>query len=96
MPFGPGTYGVGGGLAASTLGRQGIPAPLDTGAPVEEEALSEIMMMLRGGQFGAERFLQLLNLLAQSTIPGMGGEAPNEAAGPGGPSAAPSIQGLLG
>jgi hypothetical protein len=90
MPFGPGTYGVGGGgqQAAPTAPGLGMPADmLAPDAAPDGQALSEIMLMLKGGQVGAERFLQLLNLLAQQTVPAM---APVQEEGP------PSIQGLLG
>jgi hypothetical protein len=72
MPLGPGTYGDGGqGLAGPALQRQGIPeGVVPSGAP-DQEALSEIMAMLQGGEVGAERFLQLLSLLAGSTVPQM-------------------------
>lgn len=78
MPFGPGTYGDmgGGGPAASTLQRQGIPQALgmeSQSMPGEAEALSEAMKMLRGGQVGAERFLAVLELLAGQLLPQMGG-----------------------
>lgn len=73
MPFGPGTYGNGGqGLAGPALQRQGIPegGVVPTAAP-DTQALSEIMSMLQGGEVGAERFMQLLSLLAGGVVPQM-------------------------
>jgi|TARA_A100001518_G_C1220274_1_gene64256 hypothetical protein len=41
-------------------------------ASPDQQAMSEIIAMLRGGQVGAERFIQLLSLLAASTMQGAG------------------------
>lgn len=97
MPFGPGTYAGGGGagLAGPAASRQGIPQPGVTPAPApDEQVLSELIQMLRGGQVGAEKFLQLLELLAGSTVPQMG--QPGQPQGPQqiGPQAGPAA--LLG
>ena len=87
MPFGPGTYGPGGtgqmaGPAEVLQG--GTPAPLNT-----DQALSELVLMLKSGQAGAEKLMGLLAMLAQSAAPQM--DAPQgDQQGP------PSIQGLLG
>jgi len=86
-------YGGGGGLAAPALAGQGIPEPAaaPAAAAPTDAALSEIVQMLRGGQVGAERFMELLSLLTQSTLPqlqqaGMQAPQPQQspAAGPGG------------
>lgn len=89
MPFGPGTYGNGGqGLAGPALQRQGIPeGVVPSGAP-DTNALSEIMSMLQGGEVGAEKFIQLLSLLAGSTVPQMDGQQPQQPQPPQDPMAA--------
>lgn len=73
MPFGPGTYGNGTGeaLASPALAKQGIPESVLPATAPDSQALSEIVQMLRGGQAGSERLLQLLALVTQSTIPQM-------------------------
>lgn len=73
---------AGQGLSAPALARQGIPqGVVPTGAP-SSEALSEIVAMLRGGQVGAERMMELLSLLAAQTVPQMQqGGPPQQAAG---------------
>lgn len=109
MPHGgsPRQGGGGGGLAGRSLSRQGIPQQgvvPGAGAP-DDETLSEALKMLRGGQVGAEKFLQLLALLAGSTLPQMqqGGrqEQPrrqgrDRQARGGARGGGASIQGLLG
>lgn len=93
MPFGPGTYGPNGGGSATPVSAlapaeaMGMSA-MDPSTVPSEEMLSELVRMLKGGQAGAERLLQLLSMLAQSTVPQM-----QQQGAPGGP---PSIQGLLG
>jgi hypothetical protein len=80
MPFGPGTYGPGGGgLAAPARDRQGIPqgGVVDT-QPNPEEVLSEVIQMLRGGQAGAERFMELLGLLAGASLPNLNPQAQSQ------------------
>lgn len=87
MPFGPGTYSGGRGGDASTLGiPQGV---LPSQAP-DDEALGDIIKMLRAGQVGSDRFLQLLSLLAAQVAPEQP-QAPQGAQGPQGP-----IQSVLG
>lgn len=83
------------GLAAPALAVQGIPQPgIMPTAPADAQALSELVQMLKGGQVGAERFLQLLSLLAGSAVPQMdqqaGGPQEPQMSGPG------DIAGLLG
>ena len=109
MPFGPGTYGDGGqGLAGPALQRQGIPEVVAPTMAPGDEALSEIIQMLRGGQAGSEKFIQLLGLLAGSTLPQMDGggmppqQGPSEeemmmqAMGGGGGMGGPMPQGPMG
>lgn len=36
-----------------------------------EEILSELLKMLKGGQVGADRFMEVLGLLARQTLPNM-------------------------
>ena len=62
------------------------------GAP-SPEALSEIVQMLRGGQVGAERFLEVLELLTAQTLPQLDQQQQQAPQGPGGP---PPITELLG
>lgn len=74
MPFGPGTYGDrgGAGLAGPARNRQGIPQEgVVPRQPTSEEALSELVQMLRGGQVGADRMLELLSMLAGAAAPQM-------------------------
>lgn len=72
-------------LSEPALAQQGIPqSVIPTDAP-DEEALNEIIQMLRGGQVGAERLMQLLSLLAASTMQqpqGAPGGPPGGAPGP--------------
>lgn len=82
-------------LAAPALAVQGIQAPgIIPTAPPETQALSELVQMLKGGQVGAERFLELLSLLAGQAVPQMdsqpGGPQAPQMSGPG------DIAGLLG
>lgn len=109
MPTHYGTAG-GSGLAAPALAAQGIPQPLGVGqlstAPKGDE-LGELLAMLKGGQVGSDRFLELLSLLAGASLPMMdqmqGGPQmdPVEAAmagqgaGPAGPAGPPDIQALM-
>ena len=99
MPYGPGTYGPAssGGraaaLAAPALAQQGIPETLLPQAAPTEQALSELLRMIRGGQAGAERTLELLSLLAASTVPQMDQATQMERGGMKGPG---DIAGLLG
>jgi hypothetical protein len=44
----------------------------------DPQALSEIIQMIRGGQVGAERFMELLRLLVGSTLPGMNEGQPQQ------------------
>lgn len=78
MALHPQTRGGSGlGQAGAVASRQGIPQEgIMPSAPIDSEALSEIIQMLRGGQVGAERFMQFLSLLAESTLPGIDGERP--------------------
>ena len=72
MPPGIG-YGMRGGPAGAPSDPTGSPQPgvfpqqSLTGMP-DEEALAEIVAMLRGGQVGAERFIELLALLTGSMM----------------------------
>lgn len=93
MPFGPGTYGNGGGagLAGPAIAQQGIPEMVMSQGPAGMEALSEIVQMLKNGQIGAEKILELFSLLAQSTLPQMD-QRPQQPA----PSGPGDIAGLLG
>lgn len=71
--IGPLAEAGGSGLAAPALAAQGIPQPMGMGidsAP-DAAAISELMAMLKGGQVGAEKFMQLLSLLASATVPTM-------------------------
>ena len=100
MPQHPGSShnpsGGGSGFSASpatpSQGMLSIPQggilPSASGAP-SPEALSEIVQMLRGGHVGAERFLEVLGLLAAQTAPSLA-EAPSPQPG------VPSLSSLIG
>lgn len=91
-PTGPAT-GAGAALAAPALAGQGIPQPgVMPAGGVDPQALSELVQMLRGGQVGAERMLELLSLLAGASVPQMD-QAPQGAPQMSGPG---DIAGLLG
>ena len=79
MPPGIG-YGMGGGPAGAPSDPTGMPQPgvmtSSLSASPDQQAMCEIIAMLRGGQVGAERFIQLLSLLAASTMQGQGAGAP--------------------
>lgn len=87
IPTSGGGQGFIGSPAPPAQGALSVPqAVVPTSVP-SDEAMSDIVQMLRGGQVGAERFLEVLGLLAGSTLPQM--DAPAQQ-GP------PSIQELLG
>lgn len=71
--YGPGMGGRGSAQAAPASAQLGMPqgGVLPTQEPSSADQLSEIIRMLRGGQAGAEKFMQLLSLLAGSTVPQM-------------------------
>jgi len=84
--------GVGSGPPPSPQAPQ---APAQQGgfaARADEDSMSEIVKMLRGGQVGAERFVELLTILTASTLGEQQGGA-NQPAPTGDPN---SISGLLG
>lgn len=84
-------------LAAPALAVQGIQAPgIIPTAPPETQALSELVQMLKGGQVGAERFLELLSLLASSAAPQMDPRGGPQQGGPPGMAGPGDIAGLLG
>lgn len=85
--------GGGGGQPTPAAQQSGIPQEvIPSGAP-GEEVLSEALKMLRSGQIGAERFLELLSLLAGSVLGGDDGNQPQPQPQL---SAEPSIQELFG
>lgn len=91
MPLGAASY-MGAGAGQAPTPDAGIPiqqAMAPTGAP-DQQALNEVVMMLKSGQAGAERLMQVLAMLAQSTVPQMQQQAPQQGGAP------PTIQGLLG
>ena len=100
MPQHPGSShnpsGGGSGFSASpaspSQGLLSVPQGgiVPTGAP-DDEALSEIIQMIRGGQVGAERFMEVLGLLTSQTVPELG-----QAGQPQEQGAPPSITELLG
>lgn len=96
------------GLAGPALGRQGIPQQgVVNTQPTTDEALSEIIAMIQGGQVGGERFMEFLSLLASSMMEQNEQQPAGPPAGPqqapAGPEpyspglgGSPSIQDLLG
>lgn len=76
MPAGIGYPGGsrGSGLAGQALARQGVPEEvMPGGMSADSEAISEVLQMLKGGQVGADRLMQLLAMLAASTTGQMQG-----------------------
>lgn len=98
MPLGIGYPGDqrGAGLAGRSLSRQGIPQPgvLQQDQGPDREALNQILQMLKGGQVGAEPFLQFLSLLASSTLPQLQQQSQPQQRQQGG-GGTPSIRQLL-
>jgi hypothetical protein len=81
MPAGIG-YGMGSGFG---------PAPMPTAPTQQDQAMGEIVAMLKGGQVGAERFVELLSVLSSGLL-GQNVQAADQPA----PADPNSIAGLLG
>ena len=94
MALHPGSHnpsGGGSGFISPSSPSQGllsVPQPgIMPGGTPSPEALSEIVQMIRGGQVGAERFLEVLDLLARQTAPAsLGGQQQGPAGAPPSPS----------
>jgi hypothetical protein len=93
MPAGIG-YGMGGSPQRAPSDPTGIAQPMQS-VPMNpgDEAMGEIVRMLRGGQVSAEKFVQLLSLLAGSTL---GQQQPQQQAPAATPQQQASIAQLLG
>lgn len=68
----PGVGYVGGGQGFGSAPNPLAPSPVPQG-PQEGDAMADIIAMLRGGQVGAEKFVELLAHLAASTLGQQGG-----------------------
>ena len=84
------------GASSPSVGPLSIPQEVvPTQQPGGEDLLNEIIQMLRGGQVGAEGFMELLGLLAQQTLPGLG-QPPQGPQGPQPQQGQPGITDLIG